>query len=605
MAGIVGLITKMHRHRAEVELQRMVEMIRHESFYETGTWIDESLGVYVGWAIRENSFADGMPLSNEHGDVTLVFSGEEYPSPDTRRRLRERGHSVATEGPSYLVHLYEEDPAFPAGLNGVFHGLVSDRLRGTVTLFNDRCGMHRICYHEARDAFYFAAEAKAILAVRPELRIMDPKSFGELVACSCVLENRTIFRAVHVLPAGSAWVFRNAAVEDKHQYFHARVWEEQEPLEQEAYYRELRDVLSRNLPRYFNGSERVGMAVTGGLDTRVILACCPPAPGSISCYTFGGMLRDSEDVRLARRITDICQQRHEVIEVGEAFLKQFPHYAERSLYLTEGSVDVYRASDLYVSEKARQIAPVKVVGTYGSEILRHAVMFKPIIPEPDLYQPELLASIDEARETYACVRGGHPVTFAAFRQSPWYHHGILALEQSQLSVRSPFLDSDFLRTVYRQPTCDNSEDDIRLRLIADGDPVLARIRSDRGIGGSGNRLAAAIFRSVLEFTFKAEYVFDYGMPQWLARIDSLLSALHLERVFLGRHKLLHFRVWYRDALSDYVRQILLDPRTLARPYHKSGMLESTVNAHTSGERNYTTAIHKLLTVELLHRLFLD
>ena len=38
------------------------------------------------------------------------------------------------------------------------------------------------------------------------------------------------------------------------------------------------------------------------------------------------------------------------------------------MYLTEGGVDVYRASDLYVSEKARQIAPAKVVGTYGSEI---------------------------------------------------------------------------------------------------------------------------------------------------------------------------------------------------------------------------------------------
>jgi asparagine synthase (glutamine-hydrolysing) len=347
------------------------------------------------------------------------------------------------------------------------------------------------------------------------------------------------------------------------------------------------------------------MAVTGGLDTRVILACHPPAPGSIFCYTFGGMFRDSEDVRLARRIISVCQQRHKVIEVGEEFLKQFHHYAERSVYLTEGSVDVYRASDLYVSEKARQIAPVKVVGTYGSEILRHAVMFKPLIPEPDLFQPELLASIDEARETYACVRGGHPVTFAAFRQSPWYHHGILALEQSQLSVRSPFLDGDFLRTVYRKPTCDNPMDDIRLRLIADSDPVLARIRSDRGVGGSDNRLAAAISRSVLEFTFKAEYAFDYGMPQWLTRIDSLLSPLHLERLFLGRHKFLHFRVWYRDALSDYVRQILLDPRTLARPYQKSRMLESIVNAHTSGERNYTTAIHKLLTVELLHRLFLD
>jgi len=54
------------------------------------------------------------------------------------------------------------------------------------TLFNDRYGMHRIYYHEAKEAFYFSAEAKAILAVRPELRVMDRRSLGEFVACGCV-----------------------------------------------------------------------------------------------------------------------------------------------------------------------------------------------------------------------------------------------------------------------------------------------------------------------------------------------------------------------------------------------------------------------------------
>jgi asparagine synthase (glutamine-hydrolysing) len=487
----------------------------------------------------------------------------------------------------------------------MFHGLVSDRARGTATLFNDRCGMHRICYHESRDAFYFAAEAKAILAVRPELRSADPKSLGELVACSCVLEDRTIFKGIRVLPAGSAWTFRDGAIEHKHTYFQPREWEEQAPLDKEAYYRELRDVLLRNLPRYFNGRERVGMAITGGLDTRVILACHTPSAGSISCYTFGGMFRDSQDVRLARRISKMCGQPHEVIEVGDDFLNQFPRYAERSIYLTEGSVDVYRASDLYVSERARQIAPVKIVGTYGSEILRRAVMFKPATLEEDLFERELVASIGEAQKTYARLREEHPVTFAAFRQSPWYHHGILALEQSQLSVRSPFLDSDFLRTVFREPKSDHSQGDIRLQLIAGGDPALARIRSDRGVGGNGNPLSAAISRNLLELTFKAEYAYDYGMPQWLVRIDRLLSPLHPERLFLGRHKLLHFRVWYRDSLADYVRQMLLDPRTLSRPYLKRPMLEAIVARHTRGERNHTTAIHKLLTTEILHRLFLD
>jgi asparagine synthase (glutamine-hydrolysing) len=109
----------------------------------------------------------------------------------------------------------------------------------------------------------------------------------------------------------------------------------------------------------------------------------------------------------------------------------------------------------------------------------------------------------------------------------------------------------------------------------------------------------------LEFTFKAEYGYDYGMPQWVAQGDHLLSSLRLERLFLGRHKFYHFRVWYRDQLSDYVREILLDPRSLSRPYIERKSLEAIVLGHTKGNRNYTTEIHKLLSLELLHRVLLD
>src|SRR5271168_1035488 len=101
MPGIAGLITKMPREWAEPQLLRMVEAMRHGPSYVTGTWIEESLGVYVGWAVHKNSFADGMPLSTETGDAVLVFSGEEYPEPGTARRLKERGHELRTEGPSY------------------------------------------------------------------------------------------------------------------------------------------------------------------------------------------------------------------------------------------------------------------------------------------------------------------------------------------------------------------------------------------------------------------------------------------------------------------------------------------------------------------------
>jgi asparagine synthase (glutamine-hydrolysing) len=110
---------------------------------------------------------------------------------------------------------------------------------------------------------------------------------------------------------------------------------------------------------------------------------------------------------------------------------------------------------------------------------------------------------------------------------------------------------------------------------------------------------------IQEFTFKAEYAYDMGMPQWLARADHVVKPLRLENLFLGRHKFHHFRVYYRDELARYVQEVLLDPRTLGRPYLNGSSVEVIVRGHTAGYRNYTLEIHRLLTIELVQRQLIE
>jgi asparagine synthase (glutamine-hydrolysing) len=74
---------------------------------------------------------------------------------------------------------------------------------------------------------------------------------------------------------------------------------------------------------------------------------------------------------------------------------------------------------------------------------------------------------------------------------------------------------------------------------------------------------------------------------------------------MGRHKLFHFRWWYRTVLAKYVKEMLLDPRTLSRPYLDRKGVETIVGGHLKGDRNYTTEIHRLLSLELLQRLVVD
>jgi asparagine synthase (glutamine-hydrolysing) len=95
------------------------------------------------------------------------------------------------------------------------------------------------------------------------------------------------------------------------------------------------------------------------------------------------------------------------------------------------------------------------------------------------------------------------------------------------------------------------------------------------------------------------------MPNWLARVDRILSPLKLERAFLGRQKFYHFRTWYRRQLANFVREVLLDRRMLGRPWVNRRRMEDIVGSHIKGTANYTVLIHKLLSLELIHKTLLE
>jgi len=96
--------------------------------------------------------------------------------------------------------------------------------------------------------------------------------------------------------------------------------------------------------------------------------------------------------------------------------------------------------------------------------------------------------------------------------------------------------------------------------------------------------AEAQLRNVLKTVCHATF---YNTRTW---IDEGLG------VYVGWTALKHSfsdGVWYRDHLHDYARQMLLDKRSLARPYLVRAGVERVVNSQLNGDSNYTTKIHRL------------
>src|SRR6266487_3444522 len=606
MPGIVGIISK---HGSSTEwrslIQSMVECMTHEAFYVSGTYINEKLGLWSGWTCHKGTFADCLPIWNEKKDICILFSGEDFADQADIDALKMRGHEFGSDDASYLVHLYEElGCAFLEKLNGWFSGVLVDLREHKMVLFNDRFGVNRIYYHEDASGFYFASEAKALLKILPDTRRVNLRSLGELLSCDAVLENRSLFSGISLLPPGSAWLFSRGEPVKKKTYFKQETWEGQPELSESEFYEQLKATWGRILPRYFSGKHSIGLSLTGGVDSRMILAWAPCPPGKLPCYTWGGTYRDCADVKIARKAAKLCQHPHNTIPVDTEFLSQFRDLAERAVYISDGTMDVTGSIDLYVQRLARQIAPVRVGGVCGGEILRRLVMFKPHPPQQGIFDPELEGAFQRAATTYADELQGHKLSFTSFKQAPWFMASKFSVERSQLTYRTPYFDNDLVALAYQTPA-KLLNNGAALRLIADGNPALGKIGTDRGLAFQSIPGVNRALHWYQEFTFKAEYAYDYRMPQWLARLDHAFAPLHLERLFLGRHNFHHFRVWYRDELSRCLREMLLDSDARSRSYLRANSLEKILKAHTSGQRNYAFEIHKILTLEFIQRKLIE
>jgi asparagine synthase (glutamine-hydrolysing) len=604
--GITGIINKTSHEKNIEDLQLMMNSMMHESMYNVGSYINEHMGIYLGWVCHKDSFVDCMPIWNEKKDKCLLFYGENFLDKQIIDSLRKNGHIFNPNNAGYLIHLVEEKGSnFFSYLNGFFNGVLVDVARDEVILFNDRYGMQRVYYYENKRKFIFSSEAKSLIKICPELREISPAGLGQRFTIGCTLDNNTLFRNIFLLPNASLWRFKNGDCEKKDKYFDEKKWEHQDSVEKERFYSELRETFIRILPKYLNDSKAVGMSLTGGLDTRMIMAHAQRAPGTFPCYTFGSMYRDSFDVIVARKVARTCNQKHYTLRVDNEFLSNFPYLAEKTVYISDGYLNANDATELYVNRLAREIAPIRITGNYGSEVLRSIRAFKAKPPNKSLFSVDFIKNISLASEEFLNHANGHNLSFAVFKQAPWFNYNRLSLEQSQLTMRTPFMDNELISLLYKAPSEVLLNDEISLRLIEDGNIELSRIMTNRGVWGNSFYPLSRLIPLYYETLRLGEICYDYGMPQWFSGVDHYLKFFHIEKIFLGRHNFYFFRYWFRDKLAGYVKDILLDSRTLNRPYLNKGFVKKMVLRHLKGDRNYTREINLIITAELIHRLLIE
>jgi asparagine synthase (glutamine-hydrolysing) len=498
-----------------------------------------------------------------------------------------------------LLQLYERlGENWVARLNGLFSGLLIDRRRARALLFNDRYGMERIYVHETETGTYFASEAKALLRVLAATRSFDETSVAQFLTFGCPVDGRTLFRGIRLLEGGSLWTFEGGTCR-KRRYFTPEEWERQPPLSADDFQTAFEQSFKKALPRYLKGPSRIGISATGGLDTRMIMACLPELPTPPICYTFTGVQGLTMDARLAARVATECGFEHRLLPLGPDFLSDYAAHVDRTVYVTDGTAGPVWTHEIYLNRHARCLAPVRLTGNFGSEVLRSASTLKNVGLSRELIAPDFRARVETSANDLP-GRGAHAITFAAFHEIPWQMFGIVASANSQLTFRTPYLDNDLVGLAYRAPLIVRQSATSAVRLVEGARPRLAAIPTDRAVVAGHKNAGYVIKRVLAEIAFKLDYMHQEAPPRGFGQFFAVLDRMRL----LGLHKWLPYRLWFQKELAPLVTDTLTDPATVELPFWNRPALSQIAHDHVKGTRNYVREINAVLTLATVDRLLM-
>lgn len=579
MPGIAGVITRgPAAANQQTVVCEMLKRMRHEPSYASATMAVPEVGLTAGWTGHADSSGRAECETRADAAVNLVMSGECF------------------QGPSAIALYAEHGVDFLGRLNGQFCGVLTDRQARRVMLFTDRYGMERVYLHETPDATYFASEVKALLTLPSARRGLDDTAVAEWLTYNCVSNWRTLFRGIECMPGGTVRTFVDGDSRER-RYFDLQDWRSQEPLSDDAFEAEFDSTFRSIVPAYMRAQARTGISLTGGLDSRMVVACLPSMEVDPISYTFAGQ-HSTVDDEIAGSVAAACDLEHQVLRVNDDFFDSFPALVDRTVYVTDGCAGATTAHELYLNAKARRLAPIRVTGNFGSEVLRNSPAFVASDLSAQLFAPDFEAVVSQVRSRQERLTE-HPAEAAAFKQVPWALFGTLAAARSQVVFRSPYLDNAIVSLACRASQRQSSES--ALRLIAGWRPCLRDIQTDRARGLPGSRV---LWRRLwADATFKLDYLDTEGLPNWLTPVDPLLSLLNRAGIG-GRHKYLPYRRWFRSELASYVRSVLTDPETARLPYLNGKSLGTIADEHIRGVRNNLRAINAVLSLSALHRTLL-
>jgi asparagine synthase (glutamine-hydrolysing) len=348
-------------------IEAMTDTIVHRGPDDEGYYINGP----VGLGFRRLSILDlaggHQPMSDPDQSVWVVFNGEIYNFPELKRELEGYGHVFRTTcDTEVIVNGYKQwgDGVFDR-LNGMFGLAIWDVRRKRLLLVRDPFGIKPIYYKIEKNTVYFGSEIRAILAAPGQSGDVDPTALNLFLRYRYTPSPYTIYTGIKKLAPGTMLIFERGNY-TLHRWYQSRPAPFSPPKTIEQATEELTELYKRAMKRHLLSDVPVGLLLSGGVDSGLLLALMNLYGTSWRTYTAGyGSVFADDELADAEDTAALMGSEHTPVPLSVNSFKFLPKIVSQ---LEEPIASSSIVPMYFVCERARHDVKVALMGQGPDEL---------------------------------------------------------------------------------------------------------------------------------------------------------------------------------------------------------------------------------------------
>jgi len=393
MCGIAGILDSgISSESLEAKGRLMMDKLVHRGPDAGGLWRSETCNLVLTHrrlSIQDLSESGHQPMHSASRRYCVVFNGEIYNFRELAAALKQHGHSFSGHSDTEVLLAAIEEWGVAKAVEqfiGMFAFALWDSEDKTLHLCRDRIGEKPLYYGWLYKAFYFASELKAIEAVAPKGGLdIDQSALTGYLRYGYISAPHSIYSRIFKLPPGAFLSLPMRNMQDVAQY---SPWPDTPPFSPQTYWsvlnsanhglsntflderealEELDQLLRRTVKRQMIADVKVGMFLSGGIDSSLVTAIAQQvASSNVQTYTIGFSEKDFDESRYAEDIARHLGTEHMTMHITpKDALQVVPQIS--SIY-DEPFSDSSQIPAYLVSKLAREHVSVCLSGDGGDEL---------------------------------------------------------------------------------------------------------------------------------------------------------------------------------------------------------------------------------------------